>query len=156
MVVKRLVIEHGKSGRFRASRQIPESGSLGFVIRNKVGLIERINDGFPVGSLDTLRRHLSVTQDEMIRFVDITNGTLARRRDKGKLNKLESDRVYRYAHLLELAKEMMLGNEKEASAWLKEPKEVLANKTPLEYASTEAGSRDVERYIHRIMDGTYT
>jgi len=135
---------------------VPESKSLGFSIKNKSTLMITIKDGFPVGSFDTLRKHLSITQERMRELVDLTNTTLARRKEAGKLSKLESDRVYRYAHLFELAKIMMLGDEAEASTWLKIPKDVLDNQSPLDYAITEAGARDVERYINRIMDGTYT
>ena len=136
--------------------EIPESKALGMRIKNKVDLMKSIRAGFPTKSIDSLRGQLALSQEEMIKFVDIKNSTLARRKESGKLNNQESDRVFRYAHILELAKEMMLGDNREASNWLKQPSPILADQSPLEYASTEAGARDVERYINRIMDGTYS
>lgn len=149
-----------KSGRFLDVRgvrpQAMKEGEILGVSLRRTDLVNAMHKGLPVGSVESLRARLNVTQETLISHIHMSNGTLARRRESGQLTTQESERVYRYAHLLNLATEMMLGDEANAIAWLKSQKDILGGVTPLEYAETEVGARAVEDYIHRVMDGTYS
>lgn len=132
-----------------------EGTYLGVTLRHS-SLVNDIVSGLPTSSIESLRSYLEVNQETMIRYISISNGTYARRKEGGQLNTQESACVFRYAHLLGLATEMTMGDEEKAKAWLKASKEILGGVTPLEYAETEIGARAVEDYINRIMDGTYS
>jgi putative toxin-antitoxin system antitoxin component (TIGR02293 family) len=82
--------------------------------------------------------------------------TLSRRRRKHEpLDAAHSDRVMRYARLFRLATELHDGDEAAARAWLVSPARALDGETPLNFADTEAGAREVEQLIGRLEFGVY-
>ena len=62
------------------------------------------------------------------------------------------DRVFRIFHR---AKEVF-GDEGLAKEWLKQPLEYFDRKTPLQYAGTELGGREVENLLGRIEHGVFS
>jgi putative toxin-antitoxin system antitoxin component (TIGR02293 family) len=48
------------------------------------------------------------------------------------------------------------GDLESAARWLTTPKEYLGSKTPLSYAKTEAGAREVENLLGRLEHGIYS
>ena len=64
----------------------------------------------------------------------------------------ESDRLYRLARIVALAKHY-LGNEEAAHRWLKRPNRALGGRTPLALIDTELGARAVENVLGRIAYG---
>ena len=50
----------------------------------------------------------------------------------------------------------VLGNQERAEAWFKEPKKALGMKTPLQYAETEIGAREVENLLGRLEHGVFS
>jgi putative toxin-antitoxin system antitoxin component (TIGR02293 family) len=64
----------------------------------------------------------------------------------------ESDRVYRLARVLALAK-ALIGDEESARRWLKQANEALGGETPLAALDTELGARRVEEVLGRIAYG---
>ena len=64
----------------------------------------------------------------------------------------ESDRIYRLARIVALAKRY-LGDAALAHRWLKQPNRALGGKAPLEVIDTEPGARSVEGVLGRIAYG---
>lgn len=122
---------------------------------NKEGsdIARSIVEGFPAGSVSRLVDYLNIRQNEMLKLLHITSATFSRRRKGGKLESVESDRVYRYARLAALASEMFHGNGEAARHWLKSPAYAFKGETPLGHAQTEYGAREVENLIGRIRHG---
>ena len=117
--------------------------------------IETVREGLPVDSVEKLAEKLQVTSASLQRHLKLSKQTYARRRRKGRLSVDESDRVVRYADLFRSAVEL-LGNANAAARWLCTPAPALKGETPMDYATTEFGARDVTRLIGRLEHGIPT
>jgi putative toxin-antitoxin system antitoxin component (TIGR02293 family) len=120
-------------------------------------LTARVKAGLPPAEFDALRDLLGVTVEYLAEKVGISTATLSRRRRSGQpLDANHSDRLLRFARLLRRATELYDGDEGAARAWLRKPAPALGGETPLDYAQTEAGGREVEALIGRLEHGVYT
>ncbi|MCF8044835.1 MAG: DUF2384 domain-containing protein [Desulfarculaceae bacterium] len=117
--------------------------------------IQDIERGLPFKEFDTLRNRLELTQKNMGQLVGIGHNTLAHRKRIKRLTKSESERVDRVSRIFNRAKEVF-GDEGLARKWLKQPLEYFDGKTPLQYASTELGGREVENLLGRIEHGVFS
>ena len=61
----------------------------------------------------------------------------------------------RISNLYDRALEV-LGDQERAEAWLKAPQKALGMKTPLQYADTEIGAREVENLLGRLEYGVFS
>jgi putative toxin-antitoxin system antitoxin component (TIGR02293 family) len=118
-------------------------------------LIKTLKAGLPVRELDDLRAKLDVPMEKLAAFLGISKATLHRRKDAGKLDMAESDRVVRFARLLGRAAAVMESLEA-GRRWLASPQVGLGGAIPLEYAETEVGAREVEDLLGRIEYGVYS
>lgn len=118
--------------------------------------VARIRRGLPVAEFDALRELLDLTVEEFGRKIGISIATLSRRRQHATpLDPEHSDRLMRFARLYWMAVELHDGSELAARAWLKRPAPGLSGETPLVFAETETGAREVEHLIGRIEHGVY-
>jgi putative toxin-antitoxin system antitoxin component (TIGR02293 family) len=85
----------------------------------------------------------------------ISRSTLQRRKAAGRLSPDESDKVVRFSRLLHQATDLF-GDIEKARAWLKHPQFGLGGAVPLDYATTEAGAREVENLLGRMKYGVYS
>ena len=118
-------------------------------------LIECIRVGLPVQELEALQTSLNMPIDKLAPKLGISKATLHRRKAQGRLGQEESDRVLRFARLMGKAVEVMEG-EDSARRWLTSPQVGLGGATPLDYAETEVGAREVEDLLGRIEYGVYS
>ena len=98
------------------------------------------------------RRRASGTQFSL---ENIATRTLSRRKTEGRFQTDESERLFRIAALYDRAVEVLGGRDR-ASAWFKGPKKALGGKTPLQYADTEPGAREVENLLGRLEYGVFS
>jgi putative toxin-antitoxin system antitoxin component (TIGR02293 family) len=118
--------------------------------------VERILAGLPVEEFDSLREMLGLTVEEMAQKIGVSTATLSRRRAKKEpLDRDHSDRLMRYARLYWLSVAFFQGDAPTARAWLTRPARALAGHTPLDFAETEVGAREVEDLIGRLEHGVY-
>jgi len=123
---------------------------------NPAGLVERILAGLPVEEFDSLREMLGLNVDQMASKIGISPATLSRRRAKKQpLDRDHSDRLMRYARLYWLAVDFFEGDMQAARDWLGSPARGLGGRSPLEFAETEMGAREVEDLIGRLEHGVY-
>ena len=122
--------------------------SIGIQTENVKGLILLLKQGLPVSSFSRLSTILGVPEKNLAATVNIPQRTLTRRKKEGRLKTDESERVLRLAGLYERAIEVY-GDEDLARQWFKG----LGGKTPLDFADTEPGAREVEDMLGRIEDG---
>ncbi|MGB0743531.1 MAG: type II toxin-antitoxin system Xre/ParS family antitoxin [Opitutales bacterium] len=123
---------------------------------NPAGIVERILAGLPVEEFDSLREMLGLPVDQMAAKIGISLATLSRRRAKKQaLDRDHSDRLMRYARLYWLAVDYFEGESSAAREWLASPAPGLGGHSPLEYAETEMGAREVEDLIGRLEHGVY-
>lgn len=118
-------------------------------------LIELVKSGLPVSELDALQNVLDVPIEKLAPKLGISKATLHRRKAAGRLEPDESDRIVRYARLMGKAVEVF-ENEESARAWMSSSQYGLGGETPLDYAMTELGAREVENLLGRIDHSVYS
>ncbi|MCC5808278.1 MAG: DUF2384 domain-containing protein [Opitutales bacterium] len=130
--------------------------SANVVSADPLAAVERVRHGLPTGEFDALREMLGLTVEELGRKTGLSVATLSRRRARRQpLDRDHSDRLVRYARLYWLAVDLFEGDEATARAWLKRPAPGLGGETPLDFAETEVGAREVEDLIGRLEHGVY-
>lgn len=106
-----------------------------------------------------VKKFLSATglnQQQLAVYLEIPDRTFARRREAGVLDGRESEKVLRLAELWEAALDLFDGDEARTRGWLVAPAFGLGNATPIDYARTEFGGREVRALIGRIADGVFS
>lgn len=117
--------------------------------------VDRILAGLPVEEFDSLRSMLGLPVELMAEKIGISVATLSRRRNKRQpLDRDHSDRLMRYARLYWMAVDYF-GDAATARDWLARPARGFGGRSPLEFAETELGAREVEDLIGRLEHGVY-
>lgn len=130
-------------------------GSIGLGNCSAQVVVKTLREGLPVAAFEHLRDALDVSTRALAETTNIAVRTLARRKGEGRLRKDESERVLRIGALLDRATEVLEGCDA-ARQWLKSPKRALGGRTPLEYADTEPGAREVENLLTRVEHGVFS
>jgi len=116
-------------------------------------MLEIVERQLPTTSIKRLIA-LGVTRSEIDTLVIPLRTLQHRRSRREKLTVEESDRVLRVARLLSQA-ESVYGSRERALAWLRRSHPRLHNRTPLEMAKTDTGSRIVEELLVQIDEGMF-
>lgn len=138
-----------------AARYLTESG-LRLATAGTNELIREIEQGLPMRVLEGLALGMGLGLPELAGHLGIPTRTLARRKAAGRLSPDESERVVRVARLLEKALVLFAWDGTEARQWLRLPKQALGGQSPLDYARTEVGAREVENLLGRIEHGVFS
>lgn len=129
------------------------------VFRGGIGHLDdmerAVRDGLPFGAFDAVVDVLEMSSKELGGLLGIPVRTLARRKDRGRLSPIESDRLYRVAHAALVAAET-LGSIDKARKWLRRPNRALGGEAPLSHLDTEIGERQVEELLLRLAHGVYS
>jgi len=116
-------------------------------------LLEHIKRGLDYRSWESFIRNTELRKEDAVNLVQISSRTLSRRKVEGRLHPVESDRLVRAARIFSLASDLFDGNVGSARRWLTAAQPALGGSTPIEYASTEPGAREVEALIGRLEHG---
>lgn len=133
---------------------VEEPAALFGYVACRNDVISRIKQGLPVESFDTLRQEFGVAVPQLAKTLNINPRTLNRRRQSGRFNTDESERVYRLARLFQIALNLFK-EEGAVRQWFSVPKEIFGGETPLNYADTEPGAQEVEKQLRRIAHGVF-
>lgn len=117
-------------------------------------VVARIRKGMPMAEFRTLADWLDMTDEKLAPLVGISRATFHRRRHAGHLEPPESERIVRFGRLMGRAVEV-LGDEPAAREWLKSPAVAFGGETPLSFADTEVGAREVEYLLGRLEHGVF-
>jgi putative toxin-antitoxin system antitoxin component (TIGR02293 family) len=117
--------------------------------------VSGIEQGLSTSVLDNLVSLAPAVDASVTQLLKISNRTLARRRREGRLNPVESDRLYRLVDLYAEAVDVLDGVEA-ADEWMRSPAVALGDRTPLQYAVNEAGTQRVKALLTRIAHGVYS
>lgn len=116
-------------------------------------MVQRVEEGLPVMEVVRFGKQAGFTNSELAKLINIPARTYARRiADKGRFKVQESERAARLMRVFDYAKRLFVTDEN-TRGWFNARLIVLGGKTPLEYAQTEPGAREVEAVIERIEDG---
>src|SRR5206468_12885338 len=125
---------------------------LGRRVKRDSDLQTAIREGFPQQVIEKLVEAADLSIKELAACLDLSPRSLQRRRREGRLVRYESDRIYRLARIVALAKSS-LGGRNAATRWLKRANRALGGQAPLAVIDTELGARNVENVLGRIAFG---
>ena len=118
----------------------------------KVNAVSAVDRGLATTAFERVAASLGISERHLAELLRIKPSTLARRKREGSLAVDESERLYRIAFLLERSIQVM-GDLDAARRWLQTSKRGLDGKSPLVFARTEPGAREVEDLLGRVEYG---
>ena len=116
-------------------------------------LLERVREGLSYSAWERFARNTALPKEAILALVQISPRTLSRRKEEGRLHPDESDRLLRATRIFTETLELFEGNAEQARHWLTSSQPALGGTTPIEYATTEIGAREVEALIGRLEHG---
>jgi putative toxin-antitoxin system antitoxin component (TIGR02293 family) len=132
------------------------AGLLGLRPTDVFELRERVEAGLPFGALEHFQRKVGMSLADLADLVQIPLRTLTRRKESGRLQMEESDRLVRASRIFSQALELFEGDLEAAKSWLADPQPALGGVTPLAMARTGVGAREVEALIGRLEHGVFS
>lgn len=133
-------------------RELGGSHTFGRALSTDRDLREAIRQGFPHKVVEELMQSSGLTLKELADALDLSPRSLQRRRRTGRLARFESDRLYRLARIVALARQSF-GGDDVATRWLKRSNRALGGVAPIQALDTEVGAREVENVLGRIAYG---
>jgi putative toxin-antitoxin system antitoxin component (TIGR02293 family) len=122
--------------------------------RTPINIVTEIEKGLSFEAIERIADVFSLTVSSFAKdYLDMSPSTVTRRKKAGLLKPMESDRAVRFARLVDQAIELYEGDEDAAERWLETPLPALNGHTPMDYARTEAGFREVENLIVSLEHG---
>lgn len=125
---------------------------LGMEQMTRLGWALAIRQGLPVSCLDSISQ-VGLTGAELARTLEMSTRLLARRRRKGVLTSLESERLHRLAMVITRAVSIFDDDLKSGLVWLRSPNLTLRDQPPLSWLDTEVGAGAVMDVLSRIQFG---
>ena len=120
---------------------------------DNASLVARVEEGVPVLDVVEFGRSAGFTHEELAKLIHVPSRTYSRRMAGGKKLKLdESERAVRFMRVYDHARQLFVTHES-TRRWLNLKLPALGWRTPLDFAQTEPGAREVEDLIERIADG---
>ncbi|HEX4683646.1 MAG TPA: antitoxin Xre/MbcA/ParS toxin-binding domain-containing protein [Gemmatimonadaceae bacterium] len=129
-----------------------------FGLRNydPLRVMEHIGRGLSYAAFERFLRNTELTPRVLAEAVAIPERTLARRKESGRFEPDETDRLMRVSRIVARAIELFEGSPDAARDWLTAPALALGGRTPIDFASTDAGAIEVESLIGRLAHGIPT
>ena len=125
-------------------------------VQDNRAMAQRVEEGLPVGEVVQFGKQAGFSTTELARLIRIPPRTYARRvASKARLKIPEGERAVRIMRLFERAKQVF-GTDENTRRWFDSKILALGRKTPLEFAETEPGAREVENIIGRIEHGVFS
>jgi putative toxin-antitoxin system antitoxin component (TIGR02293 family) len=118
-----------------------------------VYLIAQIQRGLAFSAFERFQRNTELPFHVLAQLVEIPERTLARRREAGRLEPDESDRLVRACRVFARALELFEGDASGARGWLTTPVLALGGRSPFDFARTDVGAIEVDNLIGRLEHG---
>jgi putative toxin-antitoxin system antitoxin component (TIGR02293 family) len=129
---------------------------LGIRVFEPLGIYKCVRKGFAYSALARFQQNTSLPAAVLAAWAQIPPRTLARRKQEGKLDPEESDRLLRVSRIFGRALELFEGDAVAAREWLSTEQVALGGLVPLELAKTDVGAHEVENLIGRLEYGIPT
>ena len=123
-------------------------------VANPIEMAQAVRVGLPWASFEAVGSALEISQAELAHVLHIRSRTLSRRKDTGRLESMESDRLVRLTRILAHAVEVF-ENLDGARDWLECENRALGSQKPLDLLDTDAGAREVDEVLGRIEHGIF-
>ena len=142
--------EDAQTGHASAYRYV---SLLGLHASDPMEIIKRLRLGLSFRALERFQQNTQFSTAEIADLVAIKLRTLRRRKDQGRLEPEESDRLLRVSRIFAKALELFEGDTAAARGWFHAPARALGGEPPISLAGTDLGSREVEALIDRLEHG---
>jgi putative toxin-antitoxin system antitoxin component (TIGR02293 family) len=119
-------------------------------------VLEQIRRGLSYAAFERFQRNTELSFRVLAQAIEIPERTLARRKESGRFEPEETDRLVRISRIVARAIELFEGSSEAASQWLTNPVRGLGGRMPIEFASTDVGAIEVESLIGRLAHGIPT
>lgn len=129
---------------------------VGLRAEDPIAIFKAMQKGLRFSALETFQNRSGLSTAELADAVGIPARTLARRKEQGRLEPEESDRLLRVARVFAKALDLFEGDAAGARAWLSGPQRALGGERPLVLARTDLGAREVEALAERLEHGVLT
>ena len=123
--------------------------------RGSFAMLEAVRSGLPYSALEKFQKLLDLRAARLSLLIGVPPRTLSRRKKTRRLNPPESDRLYRVAYVVGLAR-AVLGSLDKAKLWLRRDNRALGGTAPIDLLDTAIGVRRVEEVLNRISHGIYS
>lgn len=117
--------------------------------------VSSVREGLPVELITEIAEKYGLNQQDVLEAAGIPRSSAHRYKGLGRLNREQSNRLYKVIYLLRRAEELF-GSPQLAAGWMSTPKVFLHNASPLHYLDTEPGFKAVEHLLGRLEDGLVT
>lgn len=115
-------------------------------------LIKLTREGLSADVAWDLKNRYDLSEKELLAILGTSRRTFQRRT---VLNTVESDRLIRFSSILRLAEDLF-GEPDAVRVWLHASNKALGGVSPLSVLDTDAGTRQVETVLGRLMHGVYS
>ncbi|HJR63630.1 MAG TPA: antitoxin Xre/MbcA/ParS toxin-binding domain-containing protein [Gemmatimonadaceae bacterium] len=129
---------------------------LGLRVYEPLRIYATVRKGLSYASFLRFQRNTELPAPVLADLTQIPPRTLARRKQEGRLDPEESDRLVRVARIFGRALELFEGDVRAARDWLTSEQGALGGLVPLELAKTDVGAREVDDLIGRLEHGIPT
>jgi putative toxin-antitoxin system antitoxin component (TIGR02293 family) len=139
-----------------AARVRPEhfyAALLGLRSYQPIKIFTQLRKGLPYSALERFQRNTGIKGAVLAELIQLPARTLARRKETGRLQPDESDRLMRVARVFGRALELFEGEPEAARHWLNSRQPLLGNLVPLDLAGTDIGAVEVEHLVGRLTHG---
>ncbi len=141
----------------KTQSKIPSAQNLlGISATNTLRLLDKIEKGLPVAAFERFQNRTGIPTDVLLKTIGIKPRTFVRRKKAKTFSPEESDRLVSLSRLFAQTINLFEGEEEAALRWITTPNKALGKATPLDLASTETGTREVENLIGRLEHGVFT
>jgi putative toxin-antitoxin system antitoxin component (TIGR02293 family) len=129
---------------------------LGLQVRDPIRILRLVEQGLEFRALERFQKNTQFSTSDLAGLVAITLRTLHRRKEQGRLEPDESDRLLRVSRVFGKTLQLFEGDAEAARSWLSTPAKALGGERPITLARTDLGSREVEALIDRLEHGVLT
>jgi putative toxin-antitoxin system antitoxin component (TIGR02293 family) len=126
---------------------------VGLRTRDPLEILRRVERGLAYSALERFQTSTGLSTSELVEAGVIAQRTLHRRKEQGRLDPGESDRLLRLSRVFGGALALFEGDAPAARQWLAAPQQGLGGKTPMALLRTDVGSREVEALVDRLEHG---
>lgn len=124
-------------------------------LHSEVDLIDRLEKGLSVGTVQALRARGGLTDEETYSLI-APRRTLNRREALHQaLSREEADKAVRIARVTARAQQVFSGKPAYVAEWLRAAKSALGGRTPMQALATESGALAVEELLVGVEHGMF-
>jgi putative toxin-antitoxin system antitoxin component (TIGR02293 family) len=128
---------------------------LGRLPITDLDFVPMVRAGLRYAAFETATRQLDLSFDEATRSLRLPKRTIARRKEAGRLDPIDSERLVRLVSMAARAMEV-LGGDREARRWIHASNRALGGERPIDLLDTDIGAQAVTDVLGRIEHGVYS